>query len=97
MAAQPWTFGKKIALGFAMSFVLLAAIGFVAYRSIDSLTRTSYAVTHSHAVLEHLALVVVGLVRGVFRVDRLDFGIDLVRLDHEEGELFERNGERRHA
>ncbi len=52
-----WTFGKKIAAGFAMSFVLLAVIGVVAYRSIDSLTKTSYAVTHSHAVLEHLTRV----------------------------------------
>jgi CHASE3 domain sensor protein len=50
-----WTFGKKIALGFALSFVLLAAIGGLAYRSVDSLAKTSYAVTHSHAVLEHLA------------------------------------------
>jgi methyl-accepting chemotaxis protein len=50
-----WTFGKKIALGFAMAFGLLAIIGVVAYRSIDSLTKTSYAVTHSHTVLEHLA------------------------------------------
>jgi methyl-accepting chemotaxis protein len=50
-----WTFGKKIALGFALSFVLLAAIGGLAYRSIDSLTKTSYAVTHSHAVVEHVA------------------------------------------
>ena len=50
-----WTFGKKIAVGFALSFALLAAMGLVAYRTIDSLTRTSYGVTHSHAVLEHLA------------------------------------------
>jgi methyl-accepting chemotaxis protein len=50
-----WTFGKKIAVGFAMSFILLAIIGVVAYRSIDSLTKTSYAVTHSHTVLEHLS------------------------------------------
>jgi methyl-accepting chemotaxis protein len=50
-----WTFGKKIAVGFAASFVLLAAIGFGAYRSIESLTRTSYAVAHTHAVLEHIA------------------------------------------
>ncbi len=50
-----WTFGKKIALGFALSFVLLATIGILAYRSVESLTKTSYAVTHSHAVVEHLA------------------------------------------
>jgi methyl-accepting chemotaxis protein len=50
-----WTFGRRIAVGFAVSFILLAAIGIVAYRSIDSLTKTSYAVTHSHTVLERLA------------------------------------------
>ena len=50
-----WTFGRRIAIGFAMSFLLLAAIGIVAYRSTDSLTKTSYAVTHSHAVLERIS------------------------------------------
>ncbi len=29
--------------------------GLVAYRSIDSLTKASYAVTHTHAVIEHVA------------------------------------------
>jgi methyl-accepting chemotaxis protein len=50
-----WTFGRKIAFGFAMSFVLLLAIGAVAYRSIDALARTSYSVAHTHQVLEHVA------------------------------------------
>jgi methyl-accepting chemotaxis protein len=50
-----WTFGKKVAAGFGLAFVLLATIGAVAYRSIDALTRTSYLVTHSHLVLEHIA------------------------------------------
>ncbi len=50
-----WTFGKKIIAGFAISFVLLAAIGAVAYRSIDALTGTSYAVTHTHQVLERIS------------------------------------------
>lgn len=50
-----WTFGKKIAAGFAISFALLAAIGVVAYRSIDSLTKTSYLAAHSHLVLENIA------------------------------------------
>jgi methyl-accepting chemotaxis protein len=54
---RSWTFGKKIAAGFALAFVLLAAIGTVAYRSIVSLTTTSYAVEHSHVVLEHIATV----------------------------------------
>jgi CHASE3 domain sensor protein len=56
-----WTFGKKIIAGFAISFVLLAAIGAVAYRSIDALTNTSYAVAHTHQVLERLGRLVTEL------------------------------------
>src|SRR6185312_14552593 len=41
-----WTFGRKIAVGFALSFIVLGAVGLVAYRSISSLTTTSYQVTH---------------------------------------------------
>jgi len=52
-----WTFGKKIAAGFFISFVLLAGIGGVAYRSISSLTATSYLVDHTHIVLEHISTV----------------------------------------
>ncbi len=52
-----WTFGKKIAFGFAMSFVLLLAIGAVAYRSIATLARTSYSVAHTHQVIEHVTAV----------------------------------------
>jgi CHASE3 domain sensor protein len=55
--ARSWTFGKKIAAGFALSFVLLAAIGAIAYRSIDVLSQTSYSVAHTHAVLERTATV----------------------------------------
>jgi methyl-accepting chemotaxis protein len=50
-----WTFGKRIATGFALSFVLLVAVGGVAYRSIDALAETSTLVSHTHAVIEHLA------------------------------------------
>jgi methyl-accepting chemotaxis protein len=53
-----WTFGKKIAIGFAVSFLLLLGIGGVAYRSIDAITKTSYWVTHTHNVLEHLTALV---------------------------------------
>ena len=49
-----WTFGKKLALGFSISLVLLLAIGAVSYRALDSLTSTSYLVAHSHTVLEHI-------------------------------------------
>jgi methyl-accepting chemotaxis protein len=50
-----WTFGRKIALGFAISFALLLGIGSVAYRSIEGMTRTSYLVAHSHEVLGQIA------------------------------------------
>src|SRR6266852_586061 len=50
-----WTFGRKIAAGFALAFLLLAIIGAVAYRSISALTSTSQLVTHTHQVLEHIA------------------------------------------
>ncbi|HEX5685730.1 MAG TPA: CHASE3 domain-containing protein [Ideonella sp.] len=50
-----WTFGRKIALGFAVSFLLLLGIGAVAYRCIDSLTQTSYLVAHSYVALDHLS------------------------------------------
>ena len=52
-----WTFGKKVAAGFALSFVLLVGVGVVAYQSITALAKTSYAVTHTHVVLEHLTSV----------------------------------------
>ncbi len=50
-----WTFGRKIAAGFALAFLLLAIIGGVAFRSIGALTSTSQSVTHTHQVLEHVA------------------------------------------
>ena len=53
--ARSWTFGTKIAAGFALAFLLLAAVGAVAYRSINTLSRTSQLVTRTHVVLEHVA------------------------------------------
>jgi methyl-accepting chemotaxis protein len=50
-----WTFGRKIAAGFALAFLLLVVIGGVAYTSINSLTNTSKSVTHTHEVLEHIS------------------------------------------
>ena len=50
-----WTFGRKIALGFAVSFVLLLVIGAVAYRSTETLTATSRWVDHTNVVLKNLA------------------------------------------
>ena len=52
---RSWTFGKKIAAGFALSFVLMAIIGIVAYRSINTLSNTSQMVAHTHLVLERIA------------------------------------------
>ncbi len=52
---QSWTFGKKIAAGFALAFVLMAMIGVLAYRSINTLSNTSQLVAHTHLVLERIA------------------------------------------
>ena len=49
-----WTFGRKLAVGFSVSLVLLVAIGTISYRTIDSLTKSSYLVTRAHATLEHI-------------------------------------------
>jgi methyl-accepting chemotaxis protein len=50
-----WTFGRKIAVGFALAFLMLAGIGIVAYRGISTLANTSRLVTHTHEVLEYTA------------------------------------------
>lgn len=50
-----WTFGRKIAAGFTLAFLLLLAIGGVAYRSISLLANTSHVVTHTHEGLERIA------------------------------------------
>jgi methyl-accepting chemotaxis protein len=52
-----WTFGKKLAVGFSVSLVLLVAIGVVAYRALDVLTKTSASVTHTHTVIEQVGRV----------------------------------------
>ncbi|HEY5022207.1 MAG TPA: CHASE3 domain-containing protein, partial [Gemmatimonadaceae bacterium] len=52
---RSWTFGKKISVGFALSFALLAVTGAIAYRSINVLSRTSYSVAHTYVVLERVA------------------------------------------
>ena len=50
-----WTFGRKIAAGFTLAFLLLLGIGAVAYRSITSLTNTNQLITHAYKVLEDVA------------------------------------------
>ena len=52
---ENWTFGKKIAAGFALALLLLIAIGAISYRSFAKLATTSEWVTHTHQVLEHIS------------------------------------------
>lgn len=56
-----WTFGRKIAIGFAISFALLAVIGTVAYQGIDSITKASHWVRHSQAVRDHIQNLVIAM------------------------------------
>jgi CHASE3 domain sensor protein len=56
-----WTFGRKLAIGYALSFLFLVVVGATAYRGVDSLTRSSYAVAHSHDVLERISDIESGL------------------------------------
>ncbi len=51
-----WTFGRKIAAGFGVAFLLQFAIGAVAYRNINVLTAASVTVAHTHEVLDHIDL-----------------------------------------
>jgi methyl-accepting chemotaxis protein len=50
-----WTFGRKIAVAFALKFVLLVSIGAVAYTTINRLTSSSQWIAHTHEVLEGIA------------------------------------------
>ncbi|MBL8950488.1 MAG: CHASE3 domain-containing protein [Myxococcaceae bacterium] len=50
-----WTFGRKIGLGYGLAVALLAFVGLVSYRGVESLISTSRWVSHTHEVLEHLA------------------------------------------
>jgi methyl-accepting chemotaxis protein len=52
-----WTFGRKIAAGFTLAFLLLLGIGVVAYRSITSLTNTNQLITHTYTILEQITRV----------------------------------------
>jgi methyl-accepting chemotaxis protein len=49
-----WTFGKKLAFGFAVSSTFLIAIGIASYWSIYVLIATAGSVTHTQKVLEHV-------------------------------------------
>src|SRR5476649_146737 len=50
-----WTFGRKLAFGFAVSSSFLVAIGIAAYWSIYVLISTAGSVTHTQKVLEHVS------------------------------------------
>lgn len=50
-----WTFGRKLTVGFALSFGLLLLIGLLSYRGVDVLTQTSYQVAHTHSALNHIS------------------------------------------
>ncbi len=52
-----WTFGRKLAAGFALSWILLLVVGAASYRGIQSLVETSRWVTHTYAVLDDVAKV----------------------------------------
>jgi methyl-accepting chemotaxis protein len=53
-----WTFGRKIAAGFALAFLLLLVVGTVAYRSIAILTENDAVVVHTGAVVARIAMLV---------------------------------------
>ncbi len=50
-----WTFGRKLAFGFAISSTFLVGIGIAAYWSINVLIATATSVTHTQRVLEHVS------------------------------------------
>jgi CHASE3 domain sensor protein len=56
-----WTFGKKLAAGFALTFTLVIAIAVVAYRGIETLSQTSYWVAHTHVVIENTTRIKIDL------------------------------------
>ncbi len=51
-----WTIGRKIAVGFAIAFLLLVGIGAVAYRNLNVLSSTSLKVAQTHDVLYQIDL-----------------------------------------
>lgn len=59
--AQNWTFGTRIALGFALPVAILAVVGAVTYRTTDALIENNHLVTHTHQVLETIGHVLSSL------------------------------------
>ncbi|MDY0746591.1 CHASE3 domain-containing protein [Paucibacter sp. R3-3] len=52
--SSTWSFGRKLALGFGLSFLVLMLVGGLSYRGVQSLARTSYQVAHTHEVLDRV-------------------------------------------
>lgn len=50
-----WTFGRKLAFGFLVSSVFLIIVGMAGYWGTYALIDSSYAVTHTHKVIEQVA------------------------------------------
>src|SRR5450432_2495948 len=50
-----WTFGRKLALGFAIAVLTLLVIGVSGYRSTEHLIDNDQWVTHTHEVRTKLA------------------------------------------
>src|SRR4051812_38470283 len=50
-----WTFGRKLALGFAIAVLTLIVIGFSGYRSTEHLIENDRWVAHTHEVRTKLA------------------------------------------
>lgn len=55
-SASAWTVGRKVALGFGLSFALLMLVAGIAYRSITALVENNADVAHTHSVIEKLAI-----------------------------------------
>ena len=52
-----WTFGRKLSVGFALSFALLLLIGILSFRGVAVLTQTSYEVNRTHSAVGHIGAV----------------------------------------
>lgn len=56
-SGSAWTVGRKVALGFGLSFALLVLVAGIAYRSITALIENDAQVAHTHAAIEKIATV----------------------------------------
>ncbi|MGY1652868.1 methyl-accepting chemotaxis protein [Geodermatophilus sp. SYSU D01119] len=49
--SSTWTIGRRLMAGFGAALVLLAVVGFIAYRNTGTMRDTSHMVTHTYQVL----------------------------------------------